>query len=70
MADTIATTFCADTERMLRALGVDARNVTRVTLDLLPASVVMLTVERAVTERQVAALAGVLEAEPLKPIKP
>lgn len=58
---TIATTYSADCERLLRALGIDGKNITRVSIDLLPGSVVTITTEQAMTEEQLAALAVAVE---------
>jgi hypothetical protein len=69
MTDRIATMYSTDCERLLRALGINARNVSRVTIDLLPGSVVTVTTEQAMTEDQLAALAVAFETAPLEPIK-
>lgn len=60
----LATTYSADCERLLRALGIEARHVSRVTIDLLPGSLVTLTVVQAMTADQLAALAVAVETEP------
>jgi hypothetical protein len=70
MTSRIATTYSADCERLLRALGIEGRNISRVTLDLLPQSVVVVTVERHVTADELAAVAETLQTFPLKPIGP
>jgi hypothetical protein len=69
MTDRIATTFSTDCERLLRALGINARNVSRVTIDLMPGSIVTVTTEQAMTEDQLTALAVAFETAPLEPIK-
>jgi hypothetical protein len=59
----LATTYSADCERLLHALGIEARHVSRVTLDLLPGSLVTITVVQAMTADQLAALAVAAETE-------
>lgn len=63
-----ATNHSADVERLLRALGIDATKGTILTVDiaLRPNSLVVLTVEHAITEDQLAALVDELESHPLQ----
>jgi hypothetical protein len=69
MPDRIATTYSADCERLLRALGISARNVSRVTIDLAAGSFITITTEQAMTEDQLSALVVAFETETLEPIK-
>ena len=66
----LATSYSTDVQRLLNALGITTRHVTAVDIALRVNNIVVVTVEHAMTEDALAALADELERAPLRAAEP